>query len=202
VGGADRQETGKPRVRAQASSSRWLDLHLTPTGPPTRRTRPADSIERNQNESLRLTMQLSPRNKVTLQHQNASQQRPFYGYSLGQLTSAPEAIYWSKSAPMYQSQAGWNSPLTSKLLSGRRPVQQQGLPDAAAAGQRAQSGGVPRHRHRLQLGQLRQHLWAQRQPQLQHAGRRVVRDRFARLQGGRDLHAPLGLDIVRRGQPA
>ena len=107
-------------VRAQSSeqSVAGIFYNLTPTGhaytPDT--TRPADSIERNQNESLRLTMQLTPRNKVTLQHQNASQQRPFYGYSLGQLTSAPEAIYWSKSAPMYQSQGGWNSPVTSKLL--------------------------------------------------------------------------------------
>jgi hypothetical protein len=107
-------------VRAQSSeqSVAGIFYNLTPTGhaytPDT--SRPADSIERNQNESLRLTMQLTPRNKVTLQHQNASQQRPFYGYSLGQLTSAPEAIYWSKSAPMYQSQGGWNSPITSKLL--------------------------------------------------------------------------------------
>jgi hypothetical protein len=107
-------------VRAQASeqSVAGIFYNLTPTGhaytPDT--SRPADSIERNQNESLRLTLQATPRNKITLQHQNASQQRPYYGYSLGQLTNAPEAIYSSKSAPMYQSQGGWSSPVTSKLL--------------------------------------------------------------------------------------
>ncbi|MEP7304673.1 MAG: carboxypeptidase regulatory-like domain-containing protein [Acidobacteriota bacterium] len=107
-------------VRAQASEQSVAGIYynLTPTGhaytPDT--NRPADSIERNQNESLRLTLQATPRNKITLQHQNASQQRPYYGYSLGQLTNAPEAIYASKSAPMYQSQGGWSSPVTSKLL--------------------------------------------------------------------------------------
>ena len=106
-------------VRAQASEQTLADLYnLTPTGhaytPDL--TRPADSLERNQNESLRLTWQVSTKNKISMQHQNASQQRPFYGYSLGQLTSAPEAIYWSKSAPMYQSQGSWSSPLTSRVL--------------------------------------------------------------------------------------
>jgi hypothetical protein len=107
-------------VRAQASELTVAGIYynLTPTGraytPDL--TRPADSIERNQNESLRLTWQISPKNKLSMQHQNASQQRPFYGYSLGQLTSAPEAIYYSKSAPMYQSQAGWNAPVTGKIL--------------------------------------------------------------------------------------
>jgi hypothetical protein len=107
-------------VRAQAAEQTLAGIYynLTPTGhaytPDL--SRPADSLERNQNESLRLTWQVSPKNKVSLQHQNASQQRPFYGYSLGQLTSAPEAIYWSKSAPMYQSQGSWNAPVTSKLL--------------------------------------------------------------------------------------
>ena len=107
-------------VRAQSSEQSVAGIYynVTPTGhaytPDT--SRPADSIERNQNESLRLTLQVTPRNKINLQHQNASQQRPYYGYSLNQLTSAPEAIYTSKSAPMYQSQGGWNSPVTSKLL--------------------------------------------------------------------------------------
>jgi hypothetical protein len=107
-------------VRAQASeqSVAGIFYNLTPTGHAYTpdESRPADSIERNQNESLRLTIQATPRNKITLQHQNASQQRPYYGYSLGQLTNAPEAIYWSKSVPMYQSQGGWSSPVTSKLL--------------------------------------------------------------------------------------
>jgi hypothetical protein len=107
-------------VRWQGSEQTLAGIYynLTPTGhaytPDL--TRPADSIEWNQNQSLRLTWQISPRNKLSLQHQNAGQERPYYGYSLGQLTSAPEAIYYSKSAPMYQSQAGYNSPVTGKIL--------------------------------------------------------------------------------------
>jgi hypothetical protein len=107
-------------VRAQSSELTLAGIYYnqTPTGhaytPDL--SRPADSLERNQNQSLRLTWQVTPRNKVSLQHQNAGQERPYYGYSLGQLTNAPEAIYYSKSAPMYQSQASWNSPVTSRLL--------------------------------------------------------------------------------------
>ena len=107
-------------VRWQGSEQTLAGIYynLTPTGhaytPDL--TRPADSIEWNQNQSLRLTWQISPKNKLSLQHQNAGQERPYYGYALGQLTSAPEAIYYSKSAPMYQSQAGYNSPVTGKVL--------------------------------------------------------------------------------------
>jgi len=107
-------------VRAQTSEQTLAGIYynLTPTGhaytPDT--SRPADSIERNQNASLRLTWQASPKNKISVQQQNGAQQRPYYGYSLGQLTNAPEAIYESKSIPMYQSQAGWTSPVTSRLL--------------------------------------------------------------------------------------
>ena len=79
-------------------------------------SRPALSSEKNQNASLRLTWQVSPKNKINLQHQNAAQQRPYYGYSLGQLTNAPEAVWASRSMPMYQSQVTWNSPRTSRLL--------------------------------------------------------------------------------------
>ena len=92
-------------VRAQAAEQTVAGIYynLTPTGHAYTpdMSRPADSLERNQNESLRLTWQVNAKNKLNVQHQNASQQRPFYGYSLGQLTSAPEAIYYSKSAPMY-----------------------------------------------------------------------------------------------------
>ncbi len=107
-------------VRWQSSELTLAGIYynLTPTGhaytPDL--TRPADSLEKNQNQSLRLTWQATPRNKISLQHQNAGQERPYYGYSLGQLTNAPEAIYYSKSAPMYQSQASWTSPATSRLL--------------------------------------------------------------------------------------
>ena len=79
-------------------------------------SRPAVNSEKNENVSVRLTWQVTPKNKINLQQQNAGQQRPYYGYSLGQLTSAPEAVYASHSVPMYQSQATWNSPRTSKLL--------------------------------------------------------------------------------------
>ena len=79
-------------------------------------TRPADSQEFNQNGSLRLTWQASPRNKFSGQYQSAYQRRPYYGYSLGQLTSAPEAVCFSKSIPMYQSQMSWNSPVSNRLL--------------------------------------------------------------------------------------
>ena len=107
-------------VRWQGSEQTLAGIYynLTPTGHAYTpdRSRPADSIEWNQNQSLRLTWQISPRNKLSVQHQNAGQERPYYGYSLGQLTSAPEAIYYSKSAPMYQSQAGYNSPVSSKVL--------------------------------------------------------------------------------------
>jgi hypothetical protein len=107
-------------VRAQSSELTLAGIYynLTPTGraytPDL--SRPADSLEKNQNQSLRLTWQVTPRNKLSVQHQNAGQERPFYGYSLGQLTNAPEAIYYSKSAPMYQSQTSWSAPVTSRLL--------------------------------------------------------------------------------------
>ena len=107
-------------VRAQSTEQTLAGIYfnLTPTGraytPDL--SRPALNSEANQNASLRLTWQVTPKNKINLQQQNAGQQRPYYGYSLGQLTSAPEAIYQSKSQPMYQSQATWNSPVTSKLL--------------------------------------------------------------------------------------
>ena len=43
---------------------------------------PAQNNEINGNESLRLTWQASPRNKITAQFQDAQQNRPFYGYPL------------------------------------------------------------------------------------------------------------------------
>ena len=107
-------------VRAQDTEQTLAGIYfnLTPAGhaytPDL--SRPALSTEQNQNASVRLTWQVSAKNKVNLQQQNGGQQRPYYGYSLGQLTSAPEAIYQSKSQPMYQSQGTWNSPVTSKLL--------------------------------------------------------------------------------------
>jgi hypothetical protein len=107
-------------VRAQDTEQTLAGIYFnqTPTGhaytPDL--TQPAVNSEKNQNASLRLTWQVNAKNKINVQEQNAGQQRPYYGYSLGQLTSAPEAIYTSKSIPMYQSQATWNSPVTSKVL--------------------------------------------------------------------------------------
>jgi hypothetical protein len=107
-------------VRAQKTEQTLAGIYfnLTPLGhaytPDL--SRPALSSEKNENASLRLTWQVSPKNKVNIQHQNAGQQRPYYGYSLGQVTNAPEAVWASRSMPMYQSQVTWNSPRTSKLL--------------------------------------------------------------------------------------
>ncbi len=109
---------GSVRAQSAAQTLAGIFFNLTPTGhaytPDT--SRPAENSEQNQNESLRLTWQVTPKNKLNLQHQNAGQQRPFYGYSLGQLTNAPEAVWYSTSQPMYQSQATWNSPITSRIL--------------------------------------------------------------------------------------
>jgi hypothetical protein len=79
-------------------------------------SRPAQSIETNTNMSLRLTWQATPRNKINVQAQQAPQDRPFYGYSLGALTTAPEATQASKSIPDYFGLASWTSPVTSRLL--------------------------------------------------------------------------------------
>jgi hypothetical protein len=79
-------------------------------------TRPALNIETNGNESLRLTWQVTPRNKFSGQYQYGQQDRPYYGYSLGQTLASPEAAYASKSIPSYLGQIGWNTPLTSRIL--------------------------------------------------------------------------------------
>jgi hypothetical protein len=79
-------------------------------------SRPALNIETNGNESLRLTWQATPRNKFSGQYQYGQQDRPFYGYSLGQTLASPEAAYASKSIPSYLGQIGWNSPMTSRVL--------------------------------------------------------------------------------------
>jgi len=107
-------------VRAQKTEQTLAGIYynLTPSGhaytPDL--SRPALNSEKNENASLRLTWQATPKNKINIQHQNAGQQRPYYGYSLGQLTNAPEAVWASRSMPMYQSQITWNSPRTNKLL--------------------------------------------------------------------------------------
>jgi hypothetical protein len=116
----------KDRLWFWASYRKWateqtlagIFYNLTPTGnaytPDL--SRPADSQEFNENGSLRLTWQATPRNKISAQYQSAYQRRPYYGYSLGQLTSAPEAVYFSKSIPMWQGQMTWSSPVSNRLL--------------------------------------------------------------------------------------
>ena len=79
-------------------------------------TRPALNIETNGNESLRLTWQASLRNKISAQYQYGQQDRPYYGYSLGQTLASPEASYASKSIPSYLGQVNWSSPVTSRIL--------------------------------------------------------------------------------------
>ena len=109
---------GSYRKWATQQTLAGIYYNLTPTG--TAYTpdlsRPADSQEFNQNGSLRLTWQAGAKNKISGQYQSAYQRRPYYGYSLGQLTSAPEAVYFSKSIPMWQSQMSWNSPVSNRLL--------------------------------------------------------------------------------------
>ena len=80
-------------------------------------SRPAFEGDRDQNASLRLTWQASPKNKINLQHQWADQLRDhFYSQSTTNRTQAPEATIYYHGQPSYLAQATWNAPLTSKLL--------------------------------------------------------------------------------------
>lgn len=104
---------------AAEQSVAGLYYNLTPTGRSYNPdfSRQAENIERNGNQSLRLTWQVNAKNKINLQHQNAQQDRPFYGYSCcNQFTYSPEATYASKSIPSYLSQASWSAPVTSRFL--------------------------------------------------------------------------------------
>jgi hypothetical protein len=85
--------------------------HLTPDP-----SRPGLNIEKNMASSLRLTWQATAKNKIATQYQPGVKDRPFYGYSLGALTTAPEATQANRSLPDYLAQAGWTSPVTSRLL--------------------------------------------------------------------------------------
>jgi hypothetical protein len=79
--------------------------------------RPAYEGDRDQNASLRLTWQVSPKSKVNLQHQWADQLRDhFYSQSTTNRTQAPEATIYYHGQPSYLSQATWNAPITGKLL--------------------------------------------------------------------------------------
>jgi hypothetical protein len=77
----------------------------------------AQNNEENGNQSLRLTWQATPRNKISVQGQNGQQVRPYYGYACcSAFTSSPEANFYSESRPMYLVQAGWNSPVNNRVL--------------------------------------------------------------------------------------
>ncbi len=79
-------------------------------------SRPAANDEINGNQSVRLTGQLSPRNKISAQFQNAQRLIPGYGYALNNLLNTPEATLWEQAVPDYLAQVGWSSPVTSRLL--------------------------------------------------------------------------------------
>ena len=72
--------------------------------------RPAENNEYNRNESLRLTWQATPKNKVSFQYQYGHRDIPGYGYSLNRNTASPEAIDANRSIPSYLGQLGWNAP--------------------------------------------------------------------------------------------
>jgi hypothetical protein len=108
-------------VRKQNSQQTVADRYYnsTPTIPVYTPdfTRQAQNNEENGNQSLRLTWQINPKNKWSVQGQNGQQKRPFYGYACcSAFTSSPEANFYSESRPMYLVQTSWNAPLTSRLL--------------------------------------------------------------------------------------
>ena len=107
--------------RKQNSQQTVADRYFNKTPTTTSYTpdfaRQAQNNEENGNQSLRLTWQLSPKNKLNFQGQNGQQKRPYYGYACcSAFTSSPEANFYSESRPMYLVQTGWNAPMTSRLL--------------------------------------------------------------------------------------
>ena len=110
-------------VRHQNSQQTVADRYFngTPAAIPPAYTpdfsRPAQNNEENGNYSLRITWQVDPKNKVSLQGQHGTQKRPYYGYACcSAFTSSPEANFYSESRPMYLVQSSWSSPRTSRLL--------------------------------------------------------------------------------------
>jgi hypothetical protein len=77
---------------------------------------PAPNDEMNGNESVRLTAQLSARNKVTLQVQDAQRVIPGYGYALNNNLNTPEATMYNAAVPDYFGLANWSSPVTNRFL--------------------------------------------------------------------------------------
>jgi hypothetical protein len=77
---------------------------------------PAQNNESNGNESLRLTGQLSARNKISAQFQNTQRIIPGYGYALNNNLNTPEATMYNNARPDYFGQANWTSPVTNRFL--------------------------------------------------------------------------------------
>ena len=77
-------------------------------------SQPAYETTTDGNISLRLTWQASPRNKISAQHQYATQ--TFDHYYAGNTTLEPDATLAYDAHPQYFSQASWSSPVTSRLL--------------------------------------------------------------------------------------
>ncbi|MEO8256516.1 MAG: TonB-dependent receptor [Acidobacteriota bacterium] len=77
-------------------------------------SRPAYETTTDGNISLRLTWQASPKNKISAQHQYATQ--TFDHYYAGNTTLQPDATLAYDAHPQYFSQASWSSPATSRLL--------------------------------------------------------------------------------------
>ena len=80
-------------------------------------TRPAYEGDEDYNGSIRLTWQASPRNKVSVQHQEALQIRDhFYTQSSTNRTQSPEATINYYADPSRLTQVGWNAPWTNRVL--------------------------------------------------------------------------------------
>jgi hypothetical protein len=80
-------------------------------------TRPAYEGDEDYNGSIRLTWQASPRNKLSVQHQEALQIRDhFYTQSATNRTQSPEATINYYADPSRLTQVGWNAPWTNRVL--------------------------------------------------------------------------------------
>ena len=80
-------------------------------------SRPAYEGDEDYNGSIRFTWQASPRNKVSVQHQEARQIRDhFYTQSSTNRTQSPEATVNYYADPSRLTQVGWNAPWTNRVL--------------------------------------------------------------------------------------
>ena len=80
-------------------------------------SRPAYEGDEDYNGSIRFTWQANPRNKVSVQHQEALQIRDhFYTQSATNRTQSPEATINYYADPSRLTQVGWNAPWTNRVL--------------------------------------------------------------------------------------